>query len=134
MQSKKILLVEDSLLPQRIVKAILEQLNCQVKIASTGEDAVIKCMKNDYNLILMDIGLPGIDGIMAARLIREQERANSKHLTPIIALTAHNDEALKTEALAAGMNDYLIKPISLQLVHHIFSIYFSKINQNPLKK
>lgn len=129
MQQKKILLVEDSPLPQKIVKTILEQLNCDVDITATGEDAVILCMKNDYSLVLMDIGLPGIDGIMAARLIREQERGNGKRLTPIIALTAHDDKAIKAEALAAGMNDYLIKPISLQLVQRIFKVYFQKMNK-----
>ena len=73
-------------------------------------------------------GLPGIDGIMATRLIREQERGSNKQPIPIIALTAHDDKTLKAEALAAGMNDYLIKPISLQLVQHIFNIYFHKMN------
>ncbi len=124
MQQKKILLVEDSPLPQQIVKTILEQLNCSVDIAATGEDAVILCIKNHYNFVFMDIGLPGIDGIMATKLIREQEKGNRERPVPIIALTAHDDQSIKTEALAAGMNDYLIKPISLQLTQNILKIYF----------
>jgi CheY-like chemotaxis protein len=127
MQRRKILLVEDSPLPQKMVKIILEQLNCCVDVATTGEDAVILCAKNNYRLILMDIGLPGIDGIMAARLIREQERKKKQLPIPIIALTAHDDEVLKAEALATGMNDYLIKPISLQLAQKILNIYCHKI-------
>ena len=78
-------LVEDSPLLQHIVKMILEQLHCQVDMTSTGEEAVILCMKNSYHLVLLDIGLPGIDGVMAARLIREQEKGNNKQSTPIIA-------------------------------------------------
>ncbi len=124
MQQKKILLVEDSPLPQKIVKTILEQLNCCVDIASTGEDAVILCMENHYNFVFMDIGLPGIDGIMAVRLIREQEKRNREYPVPIVALTAHDDQSIKAEALAAGMNDYVIKPISLQLAQNILKIYF----------
>ncbi len=134
MQQKKILLVEDSPLPQQIVKRILEQLNCSVDIAATGEDAVILCMKNHYNFVFMDIGLPGIDGIMAAKLIREQEKGNREYPIPIIALTAHDDQMMKAEAQAAGMNDYLIKPISLQLIQHLFKVYFHKMSKNLSKK
>ena len=75
-----------------------------------------------------------MDGIMAARRIREHEKGHNKQSTPIIALTAHDDNALKAEALAAGMNDYLIKPISLQVAQTILKIYFHKINTRPLKK
>ena len=69
----------------------------------------------------MDIGLPGIDGIMAAKLIREQEKGRREQPVPIIALSAHDDQAIQAEALAAGMNDYVIKPISLQLMQNIFA-------------
>lgn len=134
MNQKNILLVEDSPLPQKMVKMILEQLNCCVDIAATGEDAIILCKKNVYHLIFMDIGLPGIDGIMTARLIREQEKKNNKSPTPIIVLTAHDDEALKAEALATGMNDYLIKPISLPLTEKILNTYYHKMNNNLLNK
>jgi CheY-like chemotaxis protein len=119
--SKKILLVEDSPLPQMIVKAVLQQLDCSVDVADTGEGSVALCIKNHYDLILMDIGLPGIDGIMAAQLIREQEKHG--HHVPIIALTAHDDLAMKTKALAAGMDDYLIKPLTLQTAQAVLNQY-----------
>lgn len=126
MHSKKILLVEDSPLPQMIVKTILKQLDCSVDVADTGEDSVALCLKNHYDLIFMDIGLPGIDGIMAAHLIREQEK--QEHRAPIIALTAHDDLALKTKALAAGIDDYLVKPLTRQSAHYILDKYFNKKN------
>lgn len=122
MHNKKILLVEDSPLPQMIVEAILQQLDCRVDIADTGEDSVALCMKNHYDLIFMDIGLPGIDGIMAAQLIREQEKHG--HRVPIIALTAHDDLAMKTKALAAGMDDYLIKPLTLPTAQAVLDQYY----------
>jgi two-component system, OmpR family, aerobic respiration control sensor histidine kinase ArcB len=118
---KKILLVEDSPLPQRVVKTLLEQLDCHVDVAATGEDSIVLCKKNRYDLIFMDIGLPGIDGIMAAQLIREQESPGCH--VPIVALTAHDDTTLKVNVIAAGMDDYLVKPLSLQLAQNILSIY-----------
>ena len=121
MHSKKILLVEDSPLPQMIVKTVLQQLGCHVDIVNTGEDSVALCMKTHYDLIFMDIGLPGIDGIMAAQLIREQEKHG--HYVPIIALTAHDDLAVKTKALAAGMDDYLIKPLTLPTAQAVIDQY-----------
>lgn len=96
MNRKKILLVEDSPLPQRIVKSILENLHCEIVIVETGEDGVALCMENHFDLVLMDIGLPGIDGIMATQLIREQESLGCH--VPIVALTAHDDPDLKARA------------------------------------
>src|SRR5271170_5659527 len=103
MHRKKILLVEDSPLPQMIAKAIFQQLDYHVDVVETGEDSVAFCIKNHYDLIFMDIGLPGIDGMMAAQLIREQEKYG--HQVPIIALTAHDDPIMKTKALAVGIDD-----------------------------
>ncbi len=121
---KKILLVEDSPLPQMVVKTMLEQLNCHVDIAATGEDSIILCQKNRYDLIFMDIGLPGIDGVMATQLIRQQERSQGH--VPIVALTAHNDPEIKTQAFAAGMNDYLVKPLTLPTAQNILCQYEHK--------
>jgi CheY-like chemotaxis protein len=118
---KKVLLVEDSILPRKIVETLLQQLECDVDIAVTGEDSIVLCQKNHYDLILMDIGLPGIDGVMAAQLIREQEQGQ-QHV-PIVALTAHNDPILKAKALEAGMNDYLIKPLNLPTAQSILCKY-----------
>jgi two-component system, OmpR family, aerobic respiration control sensor histidine kinase ArcB len=118
---KKVLLVEDSNLPRKIVETLLQQLECDVDIAVTGEDSIKLCQKNHYDLIFMDIGLPGIDGIMATRLIREQEK-DQQH-APIVALTAHNDPVLKAKALEAGMDDYFIKPLDLPTAKSILCKY-----------
>jgi two-component system, OmpR family, aerobic respiration control sensor histidine kinase ArcB len=118
---KKVLLVEDSVLPRKIVENLLQQLECDVDIAVTGEDSIPLCQKNHYDLILMDIGLPGIDGIMATRLIREQEK-DQQH-TPIIALTAHDDPVLKAKALEVGMDDYLVKPLNLTTAQSVLCQY-----------
>ena len=135
MNRKKILLVEDSPLPQRIVKTILENLNCQVDIADTGEDGVALCMENHFDVVLMDIGLPGIDGIMAAQLIREREGAD--YHVPIVALTAHDDPDVKAKALVAGMDDYRVKPLSSSIAQDILTQYGDKMNTvtlQPIRK
>ena len=126
MNRKKILLVEDSPLPQRIVKSILENLHCEVFIVETGEDGVALCMENHFDLVLMDIGLPGIDGIMAAQLIREQESPGCH--VPIVALTAHDDPDMKARALQAGIDDYRVKPFSSSMAQEILIQYGRKIN------
>ena len=131
MNRKKILLVEDSPLPQRIVKSILEKLHCEVDIVDTGEDGVALCLENHFDLVLMDIGLPGIDGIVAAQLIREQESLGCH--VPIVALTAHDNPDLKARALQAGMDDYLVKPLSSSMAQEILIKYGNKMNTNTLR-
>lgn len=121
MNRKKVLLVEDSPLPQMAVTALLKQLDCVVDVASTGEEGVALCQKHHYDLIFMDVGLPGIDGMIAARLIREQEK-NSAHV-PIIALTAHDDPSVKAQALAAGMDNFLIKPLTAPAAQEMLTEY-----------
>lgn len=128
MHSKKILLVEDSPLPRMIVKTVLQQLNCLVDIATTGEDSIVLCQQNHYDLIFMDIGLPGIDGIMTAKLIREQEKYG--HRVPIIALTAHDDSIMKSKALEVGMDDYLIKPLTILTAQDVLDKYCHYKNSN----
>lgn len=128
MDKRKILLVEDSLLPQRIVQTILENLECQVDIAETGEEGVTLCLKNHYDLVLMDIGLPGIDGIQATQRIRQKE--NVQHHLPIIALTAHNESETKARALDAGMDDYLVKPLSASIAQEILSRYCAQAHSS----
>ena len=132
MHRKKILLVEDSPLPQIIVKTVLQQLDCSVDVADTGEESVALCKQNHYDLIFMDIGLPGIDGIMAAQLIREQEKHG--HRVPIIALTAHDNLAMKTKALAVGVDDYLVKPLTQQSTHYILDKYCNRKNYSNIRK
>jgi two-component system aerobic respiration control sensor histidine kinase ArcB len=131
---KKILLVEDSPLPQQVVKTLLQQLDCIVDVAATGEDSVALCKKNRYDLIFMDIGLPGIDGFMAAKLIRQQEEGQG-HVS-IVALTAHNNPETKTQALTVGMDDFFVKPLTKQSAKAIIKKYCSAkgLNKSLIKK
>lgn len=113
---QRVLLVEDDKITQLSVDHLLEQLNCERKIVSSGEEAVSIVQKEYFDLILMDIGLPGIDGLEATRQIRQLEKLgkslNKGHC--IAALSAHIDEKIKSDCLAIGMNTVFSKPFSTE--------------------
>lgn len=121
MGRKKILLVEDSIVPQIAAKIILEQYNCVVDVAPSGEAGIALKQKQDYDLVFMDIGLPGMDGLTTARMIRSQEKTSRK--VPIIALTAQDETELKDSARLSGINDYLVKPLKPKIVQELLTKY-----------
>jgi len=118
----KVLLVEDNDLAQETAKYQLELLDCTVEIAETGEKALNLVKKNKYDLIFMDIGLPGKSGIETTVKIRKFEKNKDKH-TPIIALTAHIDKDNKKVCLDSGMEDVLTKPLHAQKAREILAGY-----------
>ncbi len=118
-KDKKILLVEDNSVNRLVATNMLEQLNYQVDIAENGQEAVDKCKINNYNLILMDIQMPIMDGVEATRQIR---RGKNKD-TPIVAVTANHQEIDLKTYFAAGMNDCLGKPVAIENLHSIVDQY-----------
>ena len=115
----KILIVEDSPLNQELMKSILELLDCGFYLAVDGEQAVKKASSEKFDLILMDIDLPGIDGLEALRQIRISTGKN----TPIIALTAHAMKGDKERFLEAGMSGVLLKPINFYQMKEVLREY-----------
>jgi len=105
----KILLAEDDLESQDIVYNTLKSYHYDVTMVADGASAVEAFEKRTFDLILMDIKMPDIDGIMATRLIRNREK-KGKHV-PIIALTAMASNDYRQTCIRAGMDDYLSKPI-----------------------
>ncbi len=103
----RVLLVEDSLVNQKLLISLLEQRNCAVTLAANGEQAVHELAENDYDVVLMDMQMPVMDGLTATRRIRQQEAGTIKH-TPIIAVTAGVD---RQSCLEAGVDAYLAKPV-----------------------
>ncbi len=106
---KRILVVEDNTTNFYLINFILEKKGYEVIHAKSGEESVEMAIKEKPDLILMDIQLPGIDGMEATKRIRKSE-ANSK--TPIIALTSYAMAGDKEKALAAGCTGYIKKPIN----------------------
>jgi len=109
-RSINILLVEDNFLNQKVVIATLEKAGHKVDLAENGKIAVEKFEANIYDLILMDIQMPIMDGISATKNIREFERINERNRIKIIAVTAFAMERDKEQCLNAGMDDFLSKP------------------------
>ena len=109
--SLKVLLAEDNLVNQRLAIHTLERFGHTVHLATTGLEAVAAWEKDDYDVILMDIQMPEMDGTQATTAIRERE-AELGTFTPIVAMTAHAMVGDRERFLAVGMNDYISKPIS----------------------
>lgn len=110
----RILLAEDNALNRTVVLRSLDKLHYHVDVAANGEDAVALWRANPYDLILMDIQMPGLDGYEATMRIRSEESAGGGRRTPIVAVTANALEAERRRCLAAGMDDYLAKPLDIQ--------------------
>ena len=106
-----VLLVEDHPLSQEILTEMLEQLSCEVTIAATGVEALDLAGTSAFDLILMDLQLPGIDGLTATRLIR---LLPDYRRTPIVALSANAFREDRARALDAGMNEHVAKPVTAQ--------------------
>jgi PAS domain S-box-containing protein len=123
----KILVAEDVELNQFLAKHILESWGIMVDIANNGKEAVDLVKQNFYDLILMDIQMPEIDGIEATRIIRKTEDP-VKSSIPIIALTANALKGDDQRYLAAGMNDYITKPYTEEKLFKIISKYLKADN------
>ena len=108
----RVLLVEDNPVNQRVSSRILEKLGHYVTIAGDGEEAVQKFKEDVFNLIIMDVQMPRMDGFEATAAIRSLEKGG-KRRTPIIAMTAHAMTGYRERCLQAGMDDYLSKPIKI---------------------
>jgi len=115
LKNANILLVEDNAINQKIIILSLKNLVKNIDIANNGKDALDKFGTTKYDLILMDIQMPVINGIVATKKIRELE-STSNTQTPIIAITANALSGDKETCLAAGMNDYISKPFQVDVL------------------
>ena len=114
----RVLLVEDHAIIQMIATEFLKDVGLVVDLAGNGRQAVDLVMKNTYDLVLMDIQMPEIDGIEATRRIRSEQRYET---VPIIAMTAHAMLEDRSKCLAAGMNDHISKPIDKNQLFSVLS-------------
>ena len=117
-----ILLVEDNEINQEVAKEALAKLGFKVHIANNGQEAIDLLHKDSFDLVLMDIQMPVMDGLTATRLIRQEERFAK---LPIIAMTAHAMAEDRQRCLDAGMNDYLSKPIDFKELREVLAKWVS---------
>jgi CheY-like chemotaxis protein len=107
----QVLLAEDSLVNQKLAAALVMKMGHEVVFATNGREALTAWESQAFDLILMDVQMPEMDGLEATRTIREREQQTGAHV-PIIAVTAHVLPENREKCLAAGMDDYLGKPVS----------------------
>jgi PAS domain S-box-containing protein len=105
-----VLIAEDNLINQRVAARVLEKRGHAVVVATNGQKALAALEKQGFDVVLMDVQMPEVDGFQATAAIREREKVTGKHLR-IIAMTAHAMEGDREKCLAAGMDGYLPKPI-----------------------
>jgi signal transduction histidine kinase/CheY-like chemotaxis protein len=117
----RILAAEDNPTNQQVLGAVLGSLGIEVHIVPDGKEAVEAWRTGAYDLILMDIQMPVMDGITAARTIREAEKKGSRRRTPIVALTANALTHQVEEYLAAGMDAHVAKPIEIAKLYDAIS-------------
>jgi two-component system, sensor histidine kinase and response regulator len=110
----RVLLAEDNLVNQKVGAKLLEKIGCTVEVAANGKEAVRAWESGHFDVIFMDCQMPEMDGYEATRQIRSRESVS--HRTPIVALTAHAMKGADEECRAAGMNDYITKPIDSELL------------------
>jgi two-component system sensor histidine kinase BarA len=111
----RVLAVDDNPANLKLIITLLESIGVQVDGARNGEDAVAATQQAEYDLIFMDIQMPGMDGKQATRRIRQMEPAHSR--IPIVALTAHALAEERQSMLDCGMDDYLTKPVDEDQLH-----------------
>jgi CheY-like chemotaxis protein len=117
-----ILLAEDNLVNQKVATRLLEKRGHRVTLTATGEEALAALAQQSFDLVLMDVHMPGTDGIQATLRIREREKLTGLHQT-VIAMTALAMKGDRERCIASGMDGYLSKPIDLQQLDDVLAVY-----------
>jgi two-component system sensor histidine kinase/response regulator len=121
----RVLLAEDNLVNQRLAVRLLEKRGHRVVVASTGLEALEALEKESFDLVLMDVQMPEMDGLEATATIREKEKSSGLHQA-VVALTAHAMKGDREKCLAAGMDGYLTKPIRPQELDQLLETYAAR--------
>lgn len=112
-RSLNILVVEDSVIGQEVLQDLLEHWGHRVDVVDSGREALHALQHGHYELVLMDVELPDMDGLDAVTVIRRLEQEGRlQHRVPVVALTAHASSQQRARCLEAGMDDYLSKPVT----------------------
>ena len=126
--NRSVLLVEDNTVNQEVARGMLEVLGCQTRLVENGEEAVRATSEGSYDLVLMDLHMPVMDGFAASAEIRRREQGGTRPV-PIIALTANVQADVREQCRAAGMDDYLGKPFTQERLKSVLAKW---LPQGPL--
>jgi len=117
-QNYHILLAEDNIVNQKLTVRMLEKRGHTVVVAEDGKEALVALENELFDLILMDVQMPEMDGLEATAAIREKESATGEHI-PIIAMTAHAMKGDRERCLEIGMDGYISKPVNVEKLYEI---------------
>ncbi len=118
-----VLLVEDNAVNQKVAVRFLERMGCKVRVADNGAEGVKAWRDGRFDIVLMDLQMPVMDGLTATRRIREIEQDLGRRTTPIVALTANAMSGQLERCLEAGMNGFLSKPLEIARLHETLDRY-----------
>ncbi len=117
----RVLLAEDNPIGQTVVRLMLEQEACEVTVVSDGGDAAREAIEGNYQLVLMDVQMPTLNGLDATRQVRAWEQQHGREPVLIVALTALAYETDRRSTIEAGMNSFLTKPVVVSELKHLIS-------------
>ncbi len=128
----RILLAEDNLVNQEVALAVLQKLGVLVDVVSNGKEALEAVMNKEYDLVLMDVQMPEMDGLEATKRIREWESGKDSHI-PIIAMTAHAMEGDREMCLKAGMDEHISKPFTPKALSRLIGKWLRQTAKSHIK-
>ena len=123
-EGARVLLVEDNPVNQRLMCALLARARAEVIVAGDGRQAIDAVARYPFDLVLMDVQMPEMDGLEATTAIRRTEVDGRR--MPIVALTANAQSGDREQCLAAGMDDYLTKPVRAAALHDVLSRWIAR--------
>ena len=126
-----VLLGEDNAVNQAVAIGMLEALDVKVTVANNGKEVAGKFAAGSFDAILMDCQMPVMDGFQSTNAIRRLEAENGDEAVPIIAVTANALAGDREKCIAAGMNDYLSKPYTMERLHNVLSKYLPGDTESP---
>ncbi len=128
----RILLAEDNQVNQKLARRMLEKRGHAVEVARNGLEALTASAEREFDLVLMDVQMPEMDGMEATVRIREREGAGTEHV-PVVALTAHAMKGDEKRCLAAGMDDYLTKPIRTEELDRVLEKFADRHHRRGIE-
>jgi PAS domain S-box-containing protein len=126
----RVLLAEDNPVNQMVAVGILRRLGCHTDVARNGQEAVARLSLETYDLVLMDIQMPGMDGVAATREIRAGNAGEDRRGLPVIAMSANHDLEERRQWLDAGMTDWVPKPVDPAHLRQVLATYASRHAQS----
>ncbi|MCF8304723.1 MAG: response regulator [Bacteroidales bacterium] len=118
----KILIADDSEFNQLYLEQMMTTIECDFKIVGDGKQAVEEVKSGNYNLVIMDVEMPGMDGKEATKMIKQDLQAPLNRI-PVVALTAHRDEAMIREIESIGFDDIISKPFEINTIKEMITRY-----------